>query len=182
MNFQETAFIVALAATNIAGGLIFGAFLAAKFARLTDKRNHFFRYFAMMLGLYFLECIAFAFGMCTQVFTISISLVWGVLLSLWLRNIAPAGKIIKTCLYIALYGCLPTVSFAVLLLIIWVIAGNGFLNVEQAYNFGIPNFVPWPFNTMLGFCVALAAGTIILKASFTTGIASLITRKNDSAK
>jgi hypothetical protein len=177
MNFQEIALFLALAVTNLVGGSIIGAFLAKGFARLTDKRNHFFRYFAMMLGLYFFECIAFAFGMCTQVFTISISLVWGALFSLWLRNIVPAGKIIKTCLFIALYGCLPTVSFAVLLCIIWVISGNGLLNVEQAYNFGIPDFVPWPINTMLGFCVALAAGTIILKTVFTTGIVALIARE-----
>jgi hypothetical protein len=81
-------------------------------------------------------------------------------------------------LFVSLYGCLPTISFAALLLIIWVISGNGFLNVEQAYNFGIPDFVPWPLNTMLGFCVALAAGTIILKTSVTTGIVALIVRNN----
>jgi hypothetical protein len=177
MNFQETALLVALALTNLVGGSIIGAFLAKSFARLTDKRNHFLRYFAMMLGLYFLECVAFAFGMCTQVFTISISLVWGAIFTSWLRNIVPAGKIIKFCLFIALYGCLPTVSFAAVLFIFWVIAGNGPLNVEQAYQFGIPDFVPWPLNTMLGFCVALAAGTIILKTVFTTGIVALITRE-----
>ena len=177
MNFQETAFLIALAVTNLAGGSVFAVFLAKGLTRLTEKRNHSLRYLVMMLGLYFLECIAFAMGMCTQVFTIAISLVWGILFSLWLRNIVPAGKIIKTCLFIALYGCLPTVSFAALLLIIWAIAGNGFLNVEQAYKFGIPDFIPWPLNTMLGFCIALSAGTIILKTSFTTGIAALIARE-----
>jgi hypothetical protein len=52
------------------------------------------------------------------------------------------------------------------------------LNVEQATQFGIPDFVPWPLNTILGFCIALATGTIILKTAFTTGIAGLITRGN----
>jgi hypothetical protein len=115
--------------------------------------------------------------MCTQVFTIALSLVWGALIGLWLRDTTPAPKIIRTGLFVALYGCLPTVSFAVILLAFWAISGNGLLNVEQAYRFGIPDFVPWPLDTMLGFCIALATGTIILKTALTTGIVALITRR-----
>ena len=79
-------------------------------------------------------------------------------------------------LFVSLYGCMPAISFAALLLVIWIISGNGLLNIEQAYKFGIPDFIPWPFNTVLGFCVALAAGTIILKTFITTGIVALIVR------
>lgn len=177
MKSQEIAIFVALAVTNLVGGSAIGALLAKEFARLTDKRNHFFRYFAMMLGLYFLECVAFAWGMCTQILSVALSIEWGILFGLWLKGIAPRRQIIRQIFFVSLYGCLPTVSFAALLCIIWVIAGNGLLNVEQARNFGIPDFVPWPLNTMLGFCVALAAGTIILKTVFTTGIVALITRE-----
>jgi len=176
MDSTETMILVALAATNLAGGSVFAVFLARGFGRLTGKKNRFLRYLVMMLGLYFLECVAFTWGMCTQVFTISLSFIWAVLFGLWLRGIAPVKKIIKTCLFVALYGCLPTVSFAALLFIVWVIAGNGLLNVEQAYQFGIPDFVPWPLNTMLGFCIALTTGTIILKTTVTTGIIALIAR------
>jgi hypothetical protein len=102
--------------------------------------------------------------------------VWGVLFGLWLKGLAPKRNIIRQILFVSLYGCLPTVSFAAVLFIIWVIAGNGLLNVEQAYQFGIPDFVPWPLNTMLGFCVALSAGTIILKTAITTCIVSLIVK------
>lgn len=177
MNFQETALLVVLAVINLVGGSIIGAFLAKGFTRLTDKRNHFFRYFAMILGLYFLECLAFAWGMCTQVLSVGLSIEWGILFAMWLKGIAPRRQIIRQMLLVSLYGCLPTVSFAVTMFVVWVISGNGPLDVEQAYNFGIPGFVPWPLNTMLGFCVALAAGTIILKTVFTTGIVALITRE-----
>jgi hypothetical protein len=177
MNSQETVILVALAVTNLVGGSIIGAFLAFRFTRLTDNQNHFFRYFAMMLGLYFFECVAFAWGMCTQVFSVALSIEWGILFGMWLKGLAPRGQIIRQIFLVSLYGCLPTVSFAAVLSIIWVITGNGLLNVEQAYDFGIPDFVPWPINTMLGFCVALAAGTIILKTVFTTGIIALITRE-----
>jgi len=176
MDFRETVFLVILAATNLAGGSVFAVFLAMGFGRLTRKKNRFLRYLVMMLGLYFLECVAFTWGMCTQVFTIALSFIWAVLFGLWLRGIAPVKKIIKTCLFVALYGCLPTVSFAAILSVVWAIGGKGLLNVEQAYQFGIPDFVPWPLNTMLGFCIALATGTIILKTTVTTGIIALIAR------
>ncbi len=178
MNFTETVFLVALAATNLVGGSVFAVLPAIGFTRLTEKKNRFLRYLVMMLGLYFFECVAFAWGMCTQILSTALSIEWGILFGLWLKGLAPPRQVIRQILFVSLYGCLPTVSFAVILSIVWVIGGNGLLNVEQATQFGIPDFVPWPFNTILGFCIALAAGTIILKTTFTTGIAGLITRGN----
>jgi hypothetical protein len=173
---METVLMLSLALTNLIGGIVLGVFLAIGFTRLAQKQNRFFKYLMLSLGLYLLECIAFAWGMCTQIFSIILSIEWGILFGLWLKGIAPQKQIIRQMLFVSLYGCLPTVSFAALLLVVWVISGNGFLNVEQAYKFGIPDFVPWPLNTVLGFCVALAAGTIILKTFITTGIVALIVR------
>jgi hypothetical protein len=170
----ETALMSSLALTNLVGGLILGGFLAIGFSRLTQKPNHFFKYLALSLGLYFLECVAFTWSMGTQILSIILSIEWGILFGLWLKGIAPQKQIIRQMLLVSLYGCLPAASFAAIILIVWVISGNGLLNIEQARNFGIPDFVPWPLNTILGFCVALAAGTIILKTTITTGIIALI--------
>jgi hypothetical protein len=176
---SENALMLSLALTNLVGGLILGAFLAVGFARLTQKPNRFLKYLALSLGLYFLECIAFAWSMGTQIFSIILSIEWGILFGLWLKGLAPQKRIIRQMFFVSLYGCLPAVSFAAILLIVWVTSGNGLLNAEQAYNFGIPDFVPWPLNTILGFCVALAAGTIILKTFITTGIVALIVRDKE---
>jgi hypothetical protein len=172
----ENALMLSLVLTNLIGGIVLGVFLAIGFTRLTQKQNRFFKYLLLSLGLYLFECIAFAWGMCTQIFSIILSIEWGILFGLWLKGIAPQRQIIRQMLFVSLYGCLPAVSFAVILCAVWAISGNGLLNVEQAYKFGIPNFVPWPLNTVLGFCVALAAGTIILKTFITTGIVALIVR------
>ncbi len=177
MDRGEFALIFSLAATNIVAGLGFAVAITVKLIRLTNKSHRFLRYYLLVVGIYFIECIAFMFGMCTQIFTVSLSFVWAALFGLWLRRIAPAEKIIKTCLFVALYGCVPTVSFAFLLLVIWVWQGNGLLNAEQAGQFGIPDFMPWPLNTMLGFCLALAAGTILLKILITTGTAKWLIRR-----
>jgi len=179
---MEYGIILSLALTNLAGGLILGVFIASRFLRLTQKQKHFLQYLALSLGLYFLECIAFTWGMCTQVFSFLLSIEWGILFGMWLKGLAPQKQIVRQMFFVSLYGCLPTVSFAVPLPIIWIIQGKGLLNVEQAYRFGIPDFVPWPLNTILGFCVALAVGTIILKTLLTTGIAALIVRDKKSSE
>ena len=171
--------ISTLAITNVLACFGCAVPFAKGLGRLMGAPNRFLRYFAMLVGIYFLEGIAFTWGMCTQAFTIALSLVWGVIFGLWLKGLAPKRNIIRQVLFVSLYGCLPTVSFALILLIFWIVSGNGLLNVEQAYQFGIPDFVPWPLNTMLGFCVALAAGTIILKIVLATGIAALIVREKD---
>jgi hypothetical protein len=169
--------IIALIIMNLAAGFGCAVPITNSIRKATGRMEKFFRYFEMLIGIYFVECVAFPAGMCTQVLTVALGFVWGVIFGLWLRNIAPTKKILKTAFFVSLYGCLPTCSFAVLLVTIWVISGNSFLNVEQANNFGIPQFVPWPFNTMLGFCVGLAIGTILLKTAITTGTVSLLVRR-----
>jgi hypothetical protein len=178
MNFPENVLIITLAVTNLVAGLGFGIPLANQFRKITTRQNQFLKFYAMILGLYFFECLAFAWGMCTQVFSIALSILWGILFGMWLKGIAPRKQIIRQMLCVSLYGCLPTVSFSVIITVCWVIGGNGLLNVEQASNFGIPDFLSFPLNTVLGFCVALTAGTIILKTAFAAGITSLIVRKD----
>ena len=176
MDRDGIVLVGALAVTNMI--LCFGcAFpLTKEFNKITSGHNRFFRYFVMFVGIYFLEGIAFTSGMCTQVFTIGLSVVWGAIFGLWLKGLMSKLNIIRQVIFVSLYGCLPTVSFALILLFFWIICGNGLLNTEQAHKFGIPDFVPWPIDTMLGFCFALAAGTIILKTGLATIIAALIVR------
>jgi len=173
-DFPANVLVIALVIINLTVGIGLAVPLAKQMRIVTGSQKSVFRYFAILLGLYFFECVAFAFGMCTQVFTIALSFVWGALFGLWLKGLAPKRNIIKQILFVSLYGCLPTVSFAAVLFTVWVIAGNGLLNVEQAYQFGIPDFVPWPLNTILGFSIALAAGTTILKTVVSTGMTWIV--------
>ena len=175
MKSAEYLLIITLIATNLAAGFGCAVPITRRLGKITCK-DKFIRYFLILIGIYFLECVAFSFGMGTQIFTISLAFIWGIVFGLWLRNIAPTKEILKTAFFVSLYGCLPTCSFAVILSAAWVISGNSLLNVEQAYKFGIPQFVPWPFNTVLGFCVGLAIGTILLKTAITTGTVNLLVR------
>ena len=169
--------VIALIIVNLAAGFGCAIPIARGLRKVTGQTEKFSRYFAMLVGIYFVECVAFPAGMCTQVLTVALGFVWGVILGLWLRNITPAKEVLKTAFFVSLYGCLPTCSFAVILSCAWIISGNSLLNVEQAYKFGIPQFVPWPFNTLLGFCVGLATGTILLKTAITIGTARTLVHR-----
>jgi uncharacterized membrane protein YdjX (TVP38/TMEM64 family) len=173
---KDEYIVLALIITNLAAGFGCAIPIARDLNKIAGRNTKGFRYFAMLIAIYFVECVAFTAGMCTQVLTVALGFVWGVIFGLWLRDIAPAKEVLKTAFFVSLYGCLPTCSFAVPLVTIWVISGNSFLNVEQAYDFGVPQFVPWPFNTVLGFCFGLAIGTILLKTAITTGTVSLLVR------
>ena len=172
--------VIALIIVNLAAGFGCAIPMAGKLRKIIGGTTGFFRCFAVVVGIYFVECVAFPAGMCTQVVTVALGFVWGVIFGLRLRNTAPAKEVLKTGFFVSLYGCLPTCSFAVILVGTWVISGNSLLDVEQAHNFGIPQFVPWPFNTLLGFCVGLATGTILLKTAITTGTVRMLIRRGQN--
>jgi hypothetical protein len=173
---KDEYIVLALIITNLAAGFGCAIPIARDLNKIAGRNTKGFRYFAMLIAIYFVECVAFTAGMCTQVLTVALGFVWGVIFGLWLRDIAPAKEVLKTAFFVSLYGCLPTCSFAVILSAAWAISGKSLLNIEQAYKFGVPQFVPWPFNTVLGFCFGLAIGTILLKTAITTGTVSLLVR------
>lgn len=177
---RDQYIILDLIIINLVAGFGFAIPIALCLRKITSGLEKFFRYFAMLIGIFVAECVAFAAGMCTQIFTFGLAFVWGIALGLWLRDFAPAKKVLKTIFFVSVYGCLPTCAFAVILIVIWLVNGNSLMNVEQADKFGIPQFVPWPFNTMLGFCVGLAIGTILLKTVITTGIVSIFIHRRQN--
>jgi len=174
MEPAESAFIVVLAAVNLAAGLGFSVPIARLLSKVIGKPGRFFRYFALLIGIYFLECVAFSAGMATQVFSIGLAFVWGMVFGLWLRRRASSRKVLKTSFFLALYTSFPTATFGILLLVAKLVGGGSIISAEEGAALGIPYFVPWPLNTILGFCTALVIGTFVLKTVITTGEVSLL--------
>lgn len=170
----EDAFIIVLTAVNLVAGFGFSVPIARLLSKLTGKTKRFFRYFAMLIGIYSLECVAFSAGMATQVFSIGLAFVWGIVLGLWLRRRASSVKVLKASFFFALYTCFPTASFGVLILVAKLVSGSSVTGIAEGVRFGIPYFVPWPLNTILGFCTALVIGTVVLKTTITTGEVCLL--------
>jgi hypothetical protein len=168
----ERIFIGLLAATNLIAGFGGAILLATQLGEISGRPRN-IRYFVLFVFVYFLECVAFSAGMATQVFSVGLAFVWGIVFGLRLRGRAAPRKVLKTSFLFSLYTTLPTVTFSILLLIAFAVGGS-IVSVEEARKFGIPDFVPWPFNTVLGFCAALAAGTVMLKTVITTGEVGLL--------
>jgi hypothetical protein len=179
MESTESTFSLIMIAVNLAAGVGFSIPIARLLAEASGRLDRTFRYVAMLVGIYFLESVALAAGMGTQVFSLALAFVWGVAFGLWLRGRAPSLKVLKASLFLAFYTCIPTATFGILLLAAKLIEGANLVSSEQGTAFGIPYFVPQPLNTILGFCVALVIGTVVLKTVITTGEISLLLHLNE---
>jgi len=168
MPIDERIFVVALIAVGAIGGLAGAALIGRLLARVNRKSGATVRYSVMLVGIYGLECVAFSAGMCTQVFSVALAVLWGVLFGLWLRKSTDARGALRAAFFVSLYGCLPTAILGVLLITAFAISG-GLVSVEAGAKFGIPGFLPWPANTVLGFCSVLVGGTLVLKTGITMG-------------
>lgn len=173
MDSAELILIIILGMSNLILGIGLGARLARELSESSDRPIRPRTVFLFLLGMYFLECIAFAAGMATQIFTIGLAFVWGILLGWWLHR----GSHVKSpaiALLVALYTCLPTITFAVIVPAAWTLAGNNPLTVEGGISFGIPEWIPWPVGSVAGFATALMLGTVLFKTVITVGEVSTI--------
>ena len=181
MLSSEDNLIIALVAFNLLGGLVGAAAIAKLMNKVKGEGKRIFRYSAILIGVYFVECVAFCVGMATQVFTVGLAFVWGTIFGLWLRKQASTRMGLKTALLLALYGCLPTASFCVLIPMAWLIGGGNILSAAEGAAFGIPDVLPWPTNTLMGFCVALLIGTAIFKTAITAGVVRLLIHRGQKS-
>lgn len=164
---------IILVSVNLCLGFWFAIFLSRRLKALNPEPKRFFRYFIMFTGIYFLECVAIVAAMLLPIFSIGLAFVWGIIFGLWLRKHASPQKVLKTSFFISLYTSFPAASF-LLVPLFGLFSGWDVLNSTEAARFGIPDFLYWPFNTILGFYVSLSIGIFILKTAITTGTVSLI--------
>lgn len=169
MDFAE----IILFLVNLCLGIGFAIHLSRHLKAVNPQPHSFFRYFIMFVGMYFIECVAIVVAMLLPVFSLSLAFVWGIVFGLWLRESTSVHKVLKIAFHISLYTSFPAASF-ILVPIIGLFAGWDVLSTEEAIRFGIPDFLYWPLNTILGFYVALSVGIIVLKTAITTGSVSLL--------
>lgn len=169
MDVSEGLFIAVLAFVNLVLG--FGlAIPVTRLLRQADERpRRRLPCFIAVVGVYFLECVAFAAGMATQVFSLGLAVVWGMVLGLWLPHRTSHRSGVKIALSVAAYSTLPTLSLCAILPVAFSLGQQSVLSIEDGLRFGLPPFLPRPFNTVLGFCSVLAVSTLLAKMVITTG-------------
>ena len=181
MASEERLFIVVLTLVNLAAGLGLSVLIAGRLGRLKGRPSRVRRYAAALVGIYFLECVAFAAGMATQALTVGLALVWGTVFGLWLSGSQPASEVLRAALLIAVFTSLPSVSFGLLILAAKLAVGASIVSAAEGAALGIPLWVPWPLNTILGFSAALVVGTLVLKIGITLGMVAAIVRSGKGA-
>jgi len=152
---------------NLIAGFVFAIPIAKIFDKLNRKQKSFSRYFAILVGVYFIECIAIVMGMGIPVFSIGLAFIWGILFGFWLQSRISRNKVLKTSFFLSLYSSLPALSFILIPLIAWT-SGRNIMNGQEGIRFGIPGFLPGPLNTILGFYLAITIGALVLKTVITT--------------
>jgi hypothetical protein len=173
MNTPELVLIGLLGLSNLVLGIGLGIYLARKLTNFADPSIKWRRAFALLVGMYFFECLAFPAGMATQVFVVGLAFLWGILLGRFLRMQPPLPSL-RFSLWVAIYTCMPTITFGFLVPFAWALAGNSLLSSEAGISFGIPEWVPWPLGSVAGFTAALVLGTVILKSVITVGEVSVV--------
>lgn len=176
MPTGEVLFTVALAAVNLAVGIALAFVISRRLGAIAGVTGTPARYVALLVGVYFLECVAFAAGTATQVFSVGLAVLWGIVFGLWLRARRPASGAVRTLVLFGVYTSLPAASFGLLLLLAKWLDGADVVSAVDGAALGIPEFAPWPISTILGFCLMLAVGTLIVKTAVTVGLAAFVAR------
>ena len=185
MPASEAIFIAVLAVVNLAVGIGLAVVIARRLGEASGARCLRRRHVMWLVGIYFLECIAFAAGMATQVFTIALAIIWGLAFGFWFRARQASCGAVRTVVLLGVYTSMPSVSLGLLLLGAKLLDGADVTSRLEGAALGIPQFVPWPMNTILGFCLVLALGTLAVKLGVTGGLAwfiALRSRENSRDK
>jgi hypothetical protein len=165
--------IYTLLGVNLVLAVGFGLPLARHLAHMADPPKKLVWQSTMLFGIYLIECFAFAASMATNILSFGLAVVWGIVFGLWLRGRGEKRRAIKTLMCVAVYSCLPAVSFASVLVVL-IIAGWPILTPEGGARFGVPPFVPWPLNTLTGFFTAVIGSALIGKTAVTTIIGAVL--------
>ena len=166
MDPAESAILVLNLVLAIACGLP----LARMFRRAGLIAASIRKILGVLLLVYFLESVAFMGSMATSILSIALAILWGILLGSRLRSRGLDRVVaLRLTLAFALYTSLPAASF-IFVPIVCVFSGWSVTSAEAGYSFGIPEFLPSPVNTILGFCLAVAIVTLLLKTGITTAV------------
>jgi hypothetical protein len=167
---------------NLVLGLSCAVPLAKRLVRLGHSRWQGAGSYLMLLTVYFVESVGFMAGMATNGPGIVLALVWGLIFGYWIRGKATQpGDVVTSAAFLALYSSLPAVSL-LSVPIVMRLGGWSVLSVESGARFGVPTMVPWPANTILGFCVLVAVVAVILKGAITTGAVYFLCRSGRSLR
>jgi hypothetical protein len=159
---------------NLVLGLGFALPLAGHLRKMAGSDHKMLIFFLCVIGLYSAESVFLVLGMGIPICGLGLAFLWGTALGLWLRGRSKEiSAVVKTSLFVAFYSSLPAFSFIVIPLLA-LLSRQPVLSTEYGLRYGLPDFLPWPMNTILGFYVIIATGALFLKTAITAGVATFL--------
>lgn len=172
---------VVLIAVNLVLGFACAAPLARLLRKVGRRERSALRWFALSVGLYFVEGVALIMGMGIPLLNVGLALIWALMLRRWLAPDLARRPALRTALWLSLYSSLPAASFLVIPVLVGI-GGRPVLSAEAGAAFGIPAAFPWPVSTILGFYATCALGAAAAKSFLTVGGFRILVRwRNGSA-
>lgn len=164
---------------NLITGLAGAIALAIYLANVTRRSGGILRHFFNLIVLYLIEGVGLAACMGIPVFNIGFAFIWGVVLGLRLRTQTTPHGALKSSFFISIYSSLPAASLIVIPPVA-MLTGWNIVSASEAIRMGIPEFIPAPANTILGFFAVLSIGAVVFKMVITTGIVSVLVLLRES--
>ena len=173
---------IVIVVLNVVLALGFGWALSGSLSRLGPGGRGRTLNFAVALAVYLAEAVAFAASMATDILSIVLAPVWGVCIGSWaVKARVPAGEARRITRLFAFCTTLPAASF-LSVPVVSLFGGWSILSDEAGLRFGIPSFLPWPFDTILGFCLLVSSVAVGAKVVITTGVAEWWRSRLDSRR
>lgn len=168
---------IVIAAVNMILAFGCGWPWATMLSRLQARPASRVRTFAVLFAVYACEVAAFAASMGTNVLNVGLAFIWGFVLGAWLPSSAiPAAAWRRIALRLAIYTTLPALSFLSVPIVAFL-GGWPVLDPAAGARFGVPEFLPWPLNTILGLSVLVTSVAVVGKVPVTATVAGMVARR-----
>ena len=168
LDIAETVLI----GINLILGIIFSFIISQRILRYFKWENKKFTLIIVLLLLYLIEGITIAAGMLTPFFTFGLAIIIGIVFGYIIKK-KELHKIVKSTLLLSFFLCIPAITLIMIPIVCFFSEWN-IINSIDGYRFGIPEFIPYPLNTILGFYLSIITLFITINLLLINGIVNFI--------
>lgn len=144
---------IILVGTNFVFGIFFSVVVSRRIANNFSWRKNRFLFFILLTALYLFEGMSIAAGMFTPVFTFVLAVMTGAVFGLIVKK-HDLTMVVKSAKQLSFFTCIPAITM-VLIPIICFIYNWDIFSSSFGKDFGIPEFIPFPLNTIFGFFMSI---------------------------
>ena len=163
---------IVLIGINLVIGIIFSFIMSKRIFEFLKWTRNRYLLILILLALYLFEGITIAAGMLTPLFTFGLATITGIVFGFMIRKNEPDG-VIKSTLHLSCFLCLPAITLIIIPVLLLFTDWNIFSSAHGS-RFGIPEFIPFPLNAILGFYFSIMILFVAVNLISVNGTVSFI--------